>query len=46
MHNTIQRETFEGENVCEKNDYEDFAEKTFADSYYRPDMGCMCMRCL
>ena len=30
---------FEGENVRENNEYEDFAEKTFADSQYKPDMG-------
>ena len=31
---------FEGENFCENNEHEGFTEKIFADSYYRPGMGC------
>ena len=33
---TVYLEIFEGENFRENDDQEDFAEKTFAGSYYRP----------
>ena len=36
---------FEGEDFRESYEQEDFVEKTFADSYYRPNIGCAYMRC-
>ena len=39
-------DSFEGEKFRENAKNADFADKTFADLYYRPDMGCACMQSL